>query len=37
MTIEDSSDLVWTSIGHRPVVLGFVDGEGGLCRVCGSV
>lgn len=25
MRMENTSDLVWAGIGHRPVVLGFVD------------
>lgn len=35
--IENTSDLVRACIGHRPVVLGFVDREGGLCWVCVSI
>lgn len=29
--MENTSHLVRASIGPRTVVLGFVDGEGGLC------
>lgn len=29
--------LYSAGISHRPVVLGFVDREGGLRRVCGSI
>lgn len=31
MTMENTSDLVGASIGHRTIVLSFVDREGGLC------
>ena len=31
------SDLVWAGVGYRPVILGFVDRERRLSRVCGSV
>jgi len=34
---HNTSDLVGAGVGHRPVVLGFVDQQGGLGRVCGSV
>lgn len=37
VTVENSLDLVGASVGHRTIVLGFVDREGGLCRVCGSI
>lgn len=33
----NTADLVRACIGHRPVVLGLVDREGGLRRACGSV
>lgn len=33
----ERTNLVWASVGHRSIVLGFVDGERGLRRVCSAV
>ena len=33
----NTSDLVRAGVGNRPVVLGFVDGEGGPRGVRGSI